>query len=72
MYLFWKINDEELERLSRDKIDVDVWCVELTKEQIDKAHAKGLKVNCWTVDDPERAKELASWGIDFITSNILE
>lgn len=71
-YLFWKINDEELERLSRDKIDVDVWCVELTKEQIDKAHAKGLKVNCWTVDDPERAKELASWGIDFITSNILE
>lgn len=71
-YLFWKINDEELARLTRDKIDIDVWCKELTKEQIDKAHSLGLTVNCWTVDDPQDAERLASWGIDFITSNILE
>ena len=25
-YLFWKVTDEEISRLSRDKIDVDVWC----------------------------------------------
>ena len=71
-YLFWKITDEEIERLSRDKIDVDVWCRELTKEQIDKAHAAGLTVNCWTVDTKEEAKKLVSWGIDYITTNILE
>ena len=63
---------EEIARLKRDKIDVDVWCIELTKEQIDACHEAGLKVNCWTVDDKERAKELASYGIDYITSNILE
>lgn len=71
-YLFWKITDEELERLSKDKIDIDVWCIELTKEQIDKAHALGLKVNCWTVNTKEEGEKLASWGIDFITTNILE
>lgn len=71
-YLFWKVTDEEIARLSRDKIDVDVWERELTKEQIEACHHAGLKVNCWTVDDPKRATELADWGIDIITSNILE
>ncbi len=71
-YLFWKVNDEEIARLAKDKIDVDVWMVELTKEQIEACHEAGLTVNCWTVDDPKRAEELASWGIDYITSNILE
>ena len=71
-YLFWKINDEELSRLVRDKIDIDIWCVELTEEQIKKAHSLGLKVNCWTVNTVEDGERLASWGIDYITSNILE
>lgn len=71
-YLIWKITEEELERLKKDRIDVDVWCKELTKEQIDLAHSYGLLVNCWTVDDPCRAEQLCEWGIDFITSNILE
>ena len=66
------LTDEELSRLSRDKIDIDVWCRELTKEQIDKAHEKGLTVNCWTVDTIEEAEKLISFGIDYITTNILE
>ena len=71
-YLFWKITDEELNRLVKDKIDIDVWCGELTREQIDKAHLMGLRVNCWTVNSKDDGERLASWGIDFITSNILE
>lgn len=71
-YLFWKVTDEEISRLVRDGIDVDVWCRELTEEQIKKCHDAGLKVNCWTVDTVEEAEKLVSWGIDFITSNILE
>jgi uncharacterized Zn finger protein (UPF0148 family) len=42
------------------------------KERIDAMHQAGLEVNCWTVDDPARAEELAQWGVDYITSNILE
>ena len=71
-YLFWKVTDEEISRLSRDKIDVDVWCRELTKEQIDACHKAGLTVNCWTVDTTEEANKLIEWGIDYITTNILE
>lgn len=71
-YLFWKITDEEIARLKRDKIDVDVWCRDITREQIEACHKAGLKVNCWTVDTREEAERLISWGIDYITSNILE
>lgn len=71
-YLFWKVNEQEIERLVRDKMDADVWCKELTKEQIDACHAAGIKVNCWTVDEIIDGEKFASWGIDYITSNILE
>ena len=71
-YLFWKITDEEIARLSRDKIDVDVWVKELTREQIEACHKAGLTVNCWTIDTAEEAEKLVDWGIDFITTNILE
>jgi glycerophosphoryl diester phosphodiesterase len=34
------------------------------------AHAAGLAVNVWTVDDPERMIELASFGVDGICTNV--
>ena len=71
-YLFWKLTDEEIARLKEDRIDADVWCIELTEEQIKKAHEAGLTVNCWTVNEKENGEKLASWGIDYITTNILE
>jgi glycerophosphoryl diester phosphodiesterase len=53
-------------------IDIDIVAHILTKEIVDKIHAKGLKVNCWTVDSKEDAEKLVEWGVDFITTNILE
>jgi glycerophosphoryl diester phosphodiesterase len=44
----------------------------LTKEIVALLHDNGLKVNCWTVDDAEKAEQLVEWGVDYITSNILE
>ena len=71
-YLFWKVEPSIIEMLKQDNIDVDVRYVELTKEDIDSLHKAGLTVNCWTVDSPTDAERLAEWGIDYITSNILE
>ncbi len=65
-------SDEMIARLKADRIDMDIAHPYLDKERIDAMHAAGLKVNCWTVDDPARAEELVSWGVDMITSNILE
>jgi len=71
-YLFSEFNDERLSKLIKDRIDVDVYYEALTKEMVDFLHQNGLKVNCWTVDDKQKAEELAEWGVDFITTNILE
>jgi len=65
--------DEGLkELLVSEKLDLDIRHTALTKEIIDDLHASGIIVNCWTVDDPERAAELVEMGVDMITSNILQ
>jgi glycerophosphoryl diester phosphodiesterase len=37
---------------------------------VDVCHDNGLQVNVWTVDDPERMKVLADWGVDGIVTNV--
>ena len=64
--------DEIVEKLVADKIDVDIAYTGLTEADVVMLHKKKLKVNCWTVNDPEIAKELIGWGVDYITTNILE
>ena len=71
-FLFGEFTNELIEKLIADKIDVDVFFKALNKETIDLLHSAGLKVNCWTVDNPEIAEQLCTWGVEFITSNILE
>ena len=71
-FLTKEVSDELIEKLAAAGMDADIYHPSLTKERIDAFHAKGVKLNCWTVDKPERAEELAAWGVDFITSNILE
>lgn len=71
-YLFSEVTDEVVEMLIRDRIDAGINFTSLTKNLIDRLHAAGLKVNCWTVDIPIIAEQLASIGVDFITTNILE
>jgi len=71
-FLFSKFTEKIIANLIENRIDVDVQYKALTKEILDLLHENGLKVNCWTVDDKEKAEELAEWGVDYITSNILE
>lgn len=71
-FLFSNPTDEIFEQLVADKIDVDIRHVALNEELVKRFHDAGLVVNCWTVDDKERAEELAAMGVDYITSNILE
>ncbi|MBI3011439.1 MAG: glycerophosphodiester phosphodiesterase [Candidatus Omnitrophica bacterium] len=41
----------------------------VTRRRIIKAHAAGLRVHTWTVDDPKRARQLVRWGIDGVFTN---
>ena len=72
MYLFSKMTDEIVGMLIRDRIDVAIKHTKLTKSDLDRFHEAGLKVNCWTVDNKATAEKYAKWGVDYITTNILE
>lgn len=71
-FLFSKFSDEIIAKLIEARIDIDVHYKALTKELVDFLHENGLKINCWTVDNKEKAEELSAWGVDYITTNILE
>ena len=71
-FLFKEFTDEIIENVKRDRLDVDVYYKSLTKEIVDELHAAGIVINCWTVDQKEDGERLAAWGVDQITSNILE
>ena len=55
-----------------NKLDADIYHKSLTKEFIDLMHENGRVVNAWTVDTLPDAEHLYNFGIDMITSNILE
>ena len=71
-FLTGEVSDEIVAKLSELKMDLDVHYHSLTKERVDAFHAAGIKINCWTVDNVADAERLAEWGVDYITSNILE
>lgn len=66
------MNDAILERLTDNKLDLDIHYSKINKEWIEKLHSLGIKINVWTCDDKKQAETLAEMGVDFITSNILE
>lgn len=71
-FLTGAFSEELVQRLKDNKMDVDIWSKDLTEEHVKRFLEEGIKVNVWTVDDPARAEELISWGVQYITSNILE
>lgn len=70
--LISRYDEEVLGWLNQYNWDIDIRYSAITKEAVDEIHANGHKINCWTVDDKEFAETLVAWGVDFITSNILE
>ena len=67
-----EIKPEHIQKMVENGIDLDTHYLALTQELVETLHKAGLVINCWTVDDPEIAEKLVSWGVDQITSNILE
>ena len=59
-------------KLQQHHMDLDIYYGELTQERVELLHSMGIKINCWTVDDPAAGEALAAMGVDYITSNILE
>lgn len=71
-FLFKDVDDKIITNVKKHKFDVDVYYRSLTEDIIKSLHSDGIKVNCWTVNSKETAEQLINWGVDFITTNILE
>lgn len=68
-----KLPPDWLERLRRlDCVALDANHRELTAEIIQAAHAAGFRVACYTVNDPARATELLSWGLDTLITDAVD
>ena len=66
-------NPKELIDMAKSaKLDLDVHYAMIDKDFVDACHQNGIKVNVWTVDDPEVAARVIDAGVDFITTNRLE
>ena len=65
-------NDSILDMCIQFNLGIDANYRIMTKEIIDKYHNNNLKVNVYTENDKDDAIKLISYGIDYITSNILE
>ena len=69
--LFCPSIDKGIAKAKKFGLDgLNVWAGKmLDKSMIDKIHDAGLLAYCWTVNDIEKAKELADWEVDAITTD---
>jgi len=71
-FLTSKYDDGLIDKLKEYKMDLDIEYHAVTKELVEKLHENGIEINCWTCDKKEDAEKLIEYGVDYITSNILE
>ena len=71
-FLTGECDDALIARLKADKLDLDINQKGVTEELVKKLHENGIIINVWTVDNPADADRLIAWGVDQITSNVLE
>ena len=71
-YLCGDLTEEQLQDMAARRIGADAYFGSLSAEKVAHMHELGLVVNCWTVDDVETAQRLMGWGVDYITTDILE
>ena len=72
-FLTGEFKDEIIEMLKEHKMGIDIWSNALDEEwKVKKLLDEGIEVNVWTVDNKELAEKLISWGVQYVTSNILE
>ena len=71
-FLTEKYTEEDVQFMLENKIDGDFCWAYVKKSTVKKMHEAGLKVNVWTVNGKACAALMKWYGVDYITSNILE
>lgn len=61
-----------VDTLQLHHLDVDIHYKALTAERAKLLKDAGIRINVWTVDTQEEAQQMIDFGVDYITSNIVE
>lgn len=67
-----KYSQETRNLLIENKFDLDIGHWLLNEEIVKDLHAHGIQINCWTCDDADKAQQYIDWGVEYITTNMLE
>lgn len=67
-----EFTDGFLDKVAAHGFDLDIHIFTTTRELVERIHKRGIQVNVWTCDWPDKAEKLVEWGVDYITTNILE
>jgi len=63
--------DDILDRMvDAGHVAINPWNRMVSPPMVDAAHARGLAVNVWTVDDADRILQLVAMGVDGIITNL--
>lgn len=71
-FLTGECDDALLQKLVENKIDLDILYPHLTETMVKKLKENHVEINVWTCDNKEDAERLANWGVDYLTTNIIE
>lgn len=71
-YLISSYTDWLVDTLKKHALDLDIHYKALTAERVKELHDAGIEVNVWTVDTLEDCQRMVEYGVDYITSNIVE
>lgn len=66
-----KMSTDHINQCSRLNIDIDTKFYSLTKPKVDYAHSRNVLVNCWTILNDKDYQKMVSFGVDFITMDII-
>jgi len=67
-----EITDKIIAILNEYHFNLDCAYQAVTPKVVEKVHALGLTVNCWTCNTKVVADKMIEYGVDYITTNILE
>lgn len=68
-YLGGDKSPAELKGMGINGLDYNLKKLRKNPQWVAEAHALGMSVNCWTVDDPEDMQEMMDLGVDCISTN---
>ncbi len=71
-FLTGEFTDTLIDTLLKNHLDIDIHYSQLNEKTVKAFKDANIEINCWTCDSAADGEYLASLGVDYITSNILE